>query len=155
MSPPPHRHLIPFCFAVVQPLSCVRLFVTPWTAAHQAFLSSIISQSLLKLTSIESVMPSIQPSHPLSPLLFLLSIFPSIRVFSNVSALHIRWPNIGASASALVYSSFFPISAQGHFFREDFPDQLPNPSLELFYSYKFIKCFTRRNSAFPARFLAT
>ena len=63
--------------------------------------------------------------------------------------------NIDASASALLYSSLFPISAQAHFFREDFPDQLPNPCLELFYSYKLIKCFTSLNSAFPARFLAT
>ena len=61
---------------------CVRLFETPWTAAHQAPLSYTISQSLLKLMSIESVMPS---NHLIlcRPLLLLLSIFPSIRVFSN------------------------------------------------------------------------
>ena len=65
--------------------------VTPWTAACQAFLPFTISQSLHKLMSIESVMPS----HHLilcQPLLLLPSIFPSIRVFSNESALHIRWP---------------------------------------------------------------
>ena len=69
-------------------LNCVQLFVTPWTAAHQTSLSFTISQSLLKLTSIELVMPS-NLSHPLSPLLLLPSIFPSIRVFSSESALHI------------------------------------------------------------------
>ena len=75
---------------VVQSLSCVPLFVTPWTAAYQASLSFTISQSLLKLMSIESVMPS---NHLIlcCPLL-LPSIFPSIRVFSNESVLPIRWP---------------------------------------------------------------
>ena len=74
----------------VQLLSCVRLFVTPWTAACQAFLSITISWSLLKLTSIESGMPSnhLILCHPiLQP-----SLFPSIRVFSRESVLHIRWP---------------------------------------------------------------
>ena len=76
---------------VVQSLSRVQLFVTPWNAAHQASLSFTISQSLLKLMSIESVMLS---NHLLlcSPLLLLPSIFPSIKVFSNESALCIRWP---------------------------------------------------------------
>ena len=75
---------------VVQLLSCVLLFATSWTAACQASLSFTISQSLLKLMSIESVMPS---NHFLCrPLLPLPSIFPSIRVFSNESALHMRWP---------------------------------------------------------------
>ena len=75
----------------VQLLSCVGLFVTPRTAARQASLSITISQSLLKLTSFKSVMPS---NHLTlcCPLLFLPSIFPSIRVFSNESVLHIRWP---------------------------------------------------------------
>ena len=65
---------------------------TPWTAACQASLSITSSQSPLKLMSIESVMPS---NHLIlcCPLLFLPSIFPSIRVFSNESALHTRWPN--------------------------------------------------------------
>ena len=76
---------------VVESLSHVQLFATPWTAAHQASLSFTSSQSLLILISIESVMPS---NHLIlcHPLLFLPSIFPSIRVFSNESALHIRWP---------------------------------------------------------------
>ena len=76
--------------AAVQSLSPVQLFVTPRTAAHQASLSFTISQSLVKLMSIESVMSS---NHLIlcCPLLFLPSIFPSIRVFSSDSALHIRW----------------------------------------------------------------
>ena len=75
----------------VQSLSCVRLFVTPRTAARQASLSITISRSPPKPMSIESVKPS---NHVIlcCPLLLLPSIFPSIRVFSNESALHIRWP---------------------------------------------------------------
>ena len=75
----------------VQSLSRVRLFVTPWTAAHQAFLSITNSHSTPKPMSIVSVMPS---NHLIlcHPLLLLLSIFPSIRVFSNESALRIKWP---------------------------------------------------------------
>ena len=77
-------------FVAVQLLSLVQFCATPWTAAYQASLS-FISQSLLKLTFIESVMPS---NHLIlcHPLLLLPSISPSIRVFSNESALHIRWP---------------------------------------------------------------
>ena len=76
----------------VQLLSCVRLLATPWTAARQAPLSVTNSQSLPILMPIESVMPSnyLILCHPL---LLLPSIFPSIRVFSNESALHIRRPN--------------------------------------------------------------
>ena len=72
-------------------LSCVRLFVTPWTAACHASLSYTISRNLLKLMSIESMMPS---NHLIlcHPLLLLPSIFPSIRVFFNESVLCIRWP---------------------------------------------------------------
>ena len=75
----------------VQLLSCFRLFVTPWTAARQASLSFTNSQSLLKLMSIKSVMPS---NHLIlcHPLLLLPTIFLSIRVFSNDSVLCIRWP---------------------------------------------------------------
>ena len=87
--PPPRRISSAYSF-VLQSLNHVRLFVTPWTVACQASLSFIISQSLLKLMSIESVMPS---NHLIlcCPLL-LPSIFPSIRVFSNEWAPHIRWP---------------------------------------------------------------
>ena len=78
-------------FSSVQSLSHVWLFEIPWTAERQASLSITNSWSLLKLMSIESVMPSYYLIL-CCPLLFLPSIFPSIRVFSNESALHIRWP---------------------------------------------------------------
>ena len=79
-----------FLVVVVQSLGHVWLFATPWTAASQASLSFTVSQRLIKLMSIESVMPS---NHLLCrPLLLLPSIFSSIRVFSNESSLHIRWP---------------------------------------------------------------
>ena len=89
--------LIPKCddgifeVTLVQLLSCVRLFETPWTVACQASLSITNSWSLLKLTSIESVMPS---NHLIlrRPLLLPSSVFPSIRVFSGESVLRIRWP---------------------------------------------------------------
>ena len=76
---------------VSKSLSRVQFFMTPWTVACQASLSSVISWSLGKLMSIELVMPS---NHLIlcRPLLLLPSIFPSIRVFPNESALHIRWP---------------------------------------------------------------
>ena len=104
----------------VQLLSRVGLFVTPWTAAHQASLSITSFQSLLKLMSIGSVMPS---NHLIlcCPLLLLPSIFPSIRVFSNDSVLHIRWPK---------YWSFsFSISSSNEYsgltsFRMDWLDLL-------------------------------
>ena len=80
---------LPFQFSSVA--SHVRLFATPWTAAHQASLSITNFWSSLKLMFIQSVMPS---NHLIlcHPLFFLASIFPSIRAFSNESALHIRWP---------------------------------------------------------------
>ena len=82
---------IPKDFSSVQSLSHVQFIVTPWIAAHQASLSITSSQCLLKLMSIKSVMPS---KHLIlcCPLLRLPSIFPSIRVFSSESVLHIRWP---------------------------------------------------------------
>ena len=81
-----------FCMSVeFQLFSRVQLFVTPWTAAHKASLSITSSWSLLKLMSVESVMPS---NHLIlcHPLFLLPSIFPTIRVFSNESTLHMRWP---------------------------------------------------------------
>ena len=98
--------LQPIQFSSVQSLSRVRLFATPSIAACQASLSITSSQSSLRLTSIESVMPS---SHLIlgCPLLLLPPIFPSIRVFSNESAL--RWPSTGVSALA----SFLPKKSQG------------------------------------------
>ena len=76
---------------LIQSLSCVWLFATPWTSVCQDSLSITDSQSLLKFMSIESVMPS---NHLIfcCPLLLLPSIFPNIRVFSSESVLHIRWP---------------------------------------------------------------
>ena len=84
-------HMVGGLHKSVQLLSHVQIFATPWTAAHQASLFITNSQSLLKLMSIELVMPS---NHLIlcCPFLLLPSIFPSIRVFSNKSALHIRWP---------------------------------------------------------------
>ena len=81
-----------FPFSSVQFLSRVQPFMIPWTAAHQTSRSITNSQSLLRLMSIKSVMPS---DHLIlcHPLLLLPSVFPSIRVFSNESVLHIRWPN--------------------------------------------------------------
>ena len=78
-------------FSSVQSLSCVQSFATPWTAARQASLSITNSRSLPKLMPIELVMPS---THLIlyRPLLLLPSIFPSIRVFANESALRMRWP---------------------------------------------------------------
>ena len=90
---PPCQPLCTSCGTIssVQSLSHVRLFVTPWTAAGQASLSTTNSWSSLKLMSIESVMPS---NHLIlcHPLLLLPSIFPSIKGFSNESVLRIRWP---------------------------------------------------------------
>ena len=110
---------------VVQSLSNVRLFATPWTVAHQASLSFTISQNLLKLTSIELVMPSNQLilCHPL---LLLPSILPSIRVFSNeyseFISFRIYWFNLAiqgtlqsllqyhsSKASILWHSAFFMV----------------------------------------------
>ena len=94
-----------FCiFCSVQPLSHVQLFATPWTAACQASLSITNSQSLLKLMSVESVMPS---NHLIlyHPLVVLPSIFPSIRVFSNELALRIRWPKYWSFSFSISTSS--------------------------------------------------
>ena len=91
----------------VQSLSCVQLFVTPWTAAHQASLSITNSRSLLKCMSIELVMPS---NHLIlcRPLLLPPSIIPSIRVFSNESALHIRWPKYWSFSLSISPSNEHP-----------------------------------------------
>ena len=104
----------------VQSLSHVQLFVTPWTAACQASLSISNPQSLLKLMSIKSVMPS---NHLIlcHPFLLLPSIFPSIWIFSNESVLHIRWPKY--------WSYSFSISPSNEYsglisFRTDWMDLL-------------------------------
>ena len=126
-------------------LNSVRLFVTPWTAAHQAFLSIDNSWSLLQLTSIESVMPS---SHLIlcHPLLLLPSIFHSIGVFSNESVLRIRWPK---------YWSFsFSISPSNEYsglisFRMDWFDILAvQGTLKSLLQHHSSKASTLRCSAF-------
>ena len=118
-TPPVHRPKWPYNCPPgkgggVQSLSCVRLFETPWTAARQALLSFTISQSFLKITSIASVM---LPNHLnlCCPLLLLPSIFPSIRIFSNELALHIRWPkywSFSISASVSI-QGWFPVGLTG------------------------------------------
>ena len=125
--------MIQFCFVVVvvfQLLSNVQLFGTPWTAARQASQSFTISQSLLKLMSIESVMPS---NHLIfcRSLLLLPSVFPSIRVFSTESAACTRWPK---------YWSFsFNISPSNQYsglisFRMDWLDLLESKGLSRVFS---------------------
>ena len=105
-------------FSSVQSLSCVRLFAIPWTAACQVSLSITNCQSLLKLKSIELVMPS---NHLiLCCLLLLLSIFPSIRVFSNESVLYIRWPKYWSFSFNISSSNEHP----GLIFRMDWLDLL-------------------------------
>ena len=100
----------------VQLLSRVRLFATPWIAAHQASLSIANSRSLLKLISIESVMPS---NHLIlcRPLLLLPSIFPSISVFSNESVLSIRWPKYWSFSVRIILpmniQDWFPLGWAG------------------------------------------
>ena len=98
---------IPIQFSSVQSFSRVRLFVTPWIAAHQASLSITISRSSLRLTSIESVMSS---SHLIlsRPLLLLPPIPPSIRDFSNESTLHMRWPKYWSFSFNIIPSKEIP-----------------------------------------------
>ena len=103
----------------VQSLSRVRLFVTPQTAARQASLSITNSRSLLKLMAVESVMPS---NHLIlcHPLLLLPSIIPSIRVFSNESVLHIRWPDYWSFSLSIgpsnEYSRLIPLGGMSIFY---------------------------------------
>ena len=104
----------PISICSVQPLSCVQIFVTPWTTACQASLSITNSQSLLKLMSIKSVMPS---SHLMlcHSLVILPSIFPSIKVFFNESALHIRWPKYWSLKYWRTSPSVHPMNIQDWF----------------------------------------
>ena len=106
-------------FSSVQSLSCVWLFATPWIAARQASLSITNSWSLLKLMSIEAVMPS---SHLIlcCPLLLLPPIPPSIRVFSNESTLPMRWPKDWSFSFSIIPSKEIP----GLIFRVDWLDLL-------------------------------
>ena len=102
-------------FSSVQSLSHVQLFVTPWTAAHQASLSITNSRSSLKLRCIESEMPS---NHLILYLLLLLpSICPNIRVFSSESIVHIRWPKYWSFSFSIspsnAYSDWFTLGWTG------------------------------------------
>ena len=108
----------PLSFSSVQSLSRVRLFATPWIAAHQAFLSITNSRSSLRLTSIESVMPS---SHLIlcGPLFLLPPIPPSIRVFSNESTIHMRWSKYWSFSFSISTSKEHPGLI---FFRMDWLD---------------------------------
>ena len=103
-----------FQFSSVQSLSRVRLFATPWITARQASLSITISRSSLRLTSIESVMPS---SHLIlgRPLLLLPPISPSIKVFSNEPTLRMRWPKYWSFSFSIIPSTEIP----GLIFRMD------------------------------------
>ena len=101
------KHWVSHQFSSVQPLSRVQLFATPWISARQASLSITSSQSWLKLMPIESVMPS---DHLIlcRPLLLLPPIPPSIRVFSNESTLHMRWPEYWSFSFSISPSSEHP-----------------------------------------------
>ena len=130
---------------VFQSLSHVWLFVTLWTSACQASLSFIISWSLLKLMSIELVMPSNQVIR-YRPLLFLPSVFPNMRVFSNESALHISWPKYGSFS--------FSISLSDEYwgfisFRIDWLDFLEvQGTLKSLLQHQISKASILQNSAF-------
>ena len=132
-------------FNSVQSLSRVRLFVTPWTAARQASLSITNSQSLLKLLSIESVMPS-NILILCCPLLLPPSIFPTIRVFSSESVLRLRWPKY--------WSVSFSISPSNEnsgliYFRIDWWDLLAvQGTLESLLQHHSSKASILRHSAF-------
>ena len=132
-------------FSSVQSLSHVRLFVTPWTAARQASLSVTNSQSLLKLMSIESVMLS---NHLIlcRPLLLLPSTFPSIRVFSNVSTLRMRWPKYRSFSFSIIPSKQHPGLTS---FRMDWLDLLAvQGTLKSLLQHHSSKASILRHSAF-------
>ena len=136
-SPGQHHQFISVC------QSC--LFVTPWIVAHQAFLSITNSWSLLKLMSIESVMPS---NHLIlcCPLLLRPSIFPSIRVFSNESALQIRWPKYWSFSFNISLSNEHPGLIS---FRMDWLDHLAvQGTLKSLLQHHSSKASILRHSAF-------
>ena len=132
-------------FSSVQSLSHVRLFATPWTAAHQASLTITKSQSLLKLTSIKLVMPS-NHLNLCQPLLPLSSVFPSIRVFSSESVLCDRWP--------MYWSFSFSISPSNEYsgwisFRIDWLDLLAvQGTLKSFLQHHSSKASVLQHSTF-------
>ena len=132
-------------FSSVRSLSLVRLFVTPWTAACQASLSITNSQNLLKLMSIELVMPF---NHLIlcCPLLLPPSIFPTIRVFSNESVLHIRWPKYWSFSFSISPSNEYPGLIS---FRMDWLDLLAvQGTLKSLLQHHISKASIFRHSAF-------
>ena len=129
----------------VQSLSHVRLFATPWIAARQASLSITISQSSLRLTSMESMMPSSHLSL-CRPLLLLPPIPPSIKVFSNESTLHMRWPKYWSFSFSIIPSKEIPGLIS---FRMDWLDLLAvQGTLESLLQHHNLKASVLRCSAF-------
>ena len=130
--------------ALVQSLRRVRIFETPWTTARQASLSFTISWSLLKLMSIESVIPS---NHLIlcCPLLLLPSIYPSIKVFSNESALCIRWPKYWSFSFSISPSSEYSGSIS---FRTDWFDLAVQETLKSLLQYHSWKASILQHSTF-------
>ena len=140
-----HNSVNQLAISSVQSLSHVQLSVTPWTAALQSSLSITNTQSLLKLMSIELVMPS---NHLIlcRPLLLLPSIFPSIRVFSNKSALHIRWPKYWSFSFSISPSNEHPGLIS---FRMDWLDLLAvQGTLKSLLQYRSSKASILQCSAF-------
>ena len=137
----------------VQSLSHIRRFVTPWTAAHQISLSITNTRGLPTLMSIESVMPSNHFTF-CRPLLLLPSIFPSIRVFSNESALHMRWPKYWSFSFNISPSNEHPglISLQSKGFSRVFSNNTVyvfarlNEAILLNYLWKCFLLFVTHNS---------
>ena len=140
----PNSCIFPY-ISSVQSLSGVQLFATPWIAAHHASLSITNSQSSLRLTSIESVMPS---SHLMlcCPLLLLPTIPPSIRVFSNESTLRMRWPKCWSFSFSIIPSKEIPGLIS---FRMDWLDLLAvQGTLESLLQHHSSKASILRRSAF-------
>ena len=152
------------CINSVQLLSHVQLFATPWTAGHQASLSITNSQTLLKLMSIESVMPS---NHLIlcCPLLLLPSIFLSIRVFSNESVLCIRWPKYWSFSFSIRYICIRLFKLVFSFSLDNYSEvELPDCMVVLFLTFQRISIlfstvaaptYVPTNSAQEFRFLHT
>ena len=132
-------------FSSVQSLSRVWLFVTPWTAAHQASLSITNSRSLHKLISMELVIPS-NHLNLCRSLLLLPSIFPSIRVFSNESALHIRWPKYWSFSSNISPSNEH--SGWISFTMDWFDDLAVQGTLKSLHQHHISKASVLQSSAF-------
>ena len=152
----------------VQLLSQIQLFVTPWIAACQANLSITSSWSVLKLMSIESVMPSnhLILCHPLChPLLLLHSILPSIRVFSSESDLCLRWPRYWSFSFSIRYICICLFKLVFSFSLDNYPEvELPDCMVVLFLTFQRISIlfstvaaptYVPTNSAQEFRFLHT